>query len=324
MIAHECRSELVVRDRRGLLSPAERVALDAHLSACESCRVALELGRSFDMPETPELDDGARIQRLARAAETWTKRGRSPWRSVRARGLRTKTSVLLAACLVLSCGVAAAAFGTRPWLRIAGVFSPTPPKSEKAVESPRIAQQPAEVAVPPPAEGDAPGIEVPATADDVVPAARGPDPVTASKAHRAIATSSEPGEDAMATFRAANDARRRGESNVAVELYQKLERRFPASPEAQLSSVPLGELLLAANQPKAALEQFDRPSGGLAGTLRPEALYGRARSLAALGDASGEERAWRQLLKEFPKCPYAEAARHRLEPAAAPDTSGAP
>jgi TolA-binding protein len=44
----------------------------------------------------------------------------------------------------------------------------------------------------------------------------------------------------------------------------------------------------------------------------PEALYGRGRSLAALGNRSEEQRTWTRLLDQFPESPYAGHARRRL------------
>jgi len=310
-----CTSDLAVRARRGDLNGAERAALDAHVSACAACRLVLDLGRAFDAPDVCALDDEARIQRLARAAEAWTRHGRSPRRSGHTRALRRNAFVLLAACLVLCGGLAAAALGTRAWAPFARVLPSPRPTPEQAPGSrggakPSSAgaehdgQEPAPVAALP--------AGVPAAAVDLAHAASSPR-VAGPRPRAHLAAASPSGEEAAAMFRAASDARRSGDDGAAMALYQKLERRFPRSPEAELSAVPLGEMLLAADRPGAALAQFDRPSGVLGGTFRPEALYGRARALAALGDEAGETRAWRQLLEEFPKCPYAEAARRRLE-----------
>jgi hypothetical protein len=84
-------------------------------------------------------------------------------------------------------------------------------------------------------------------------------------------------------------------------------------PEATLSLVSLGGLLLHNGSPAAALAQFDRYLG-VAGPrpLAVEALYGRGRALRALGRAGDEAQTWRRLLREHPGSPYAEHARRRL------------
>ena len=67
----DCRNELVARERRGELSASERVALDAHLAQCVSCRLSRLLGADFEAEATLEPDDGARIARLSATAERW-------------------------------------------------------------------------------------------------------------------------------------------------------------------------------------------------------------------------------------------------------------
>jgi TolA-binding protein len=326
MIAQRaCTSDLAIRERRGLLSPGERVALDAHLGYCVSCRVVLDLGRAFEAPDAPELDDGARIQRLARAAETWTRSGRAPrgWRS--ARTLRRNVFVAVAACIVLCCGIAGAALGVHPWARIAALVGRGPSFVDPQPSSPSLTRPHAAPAIARPEASEASGATEPtilheATEDrrEATGASGTNAPGAASSKMRGRSAHAAVTEDAAAMLRDANDARRSGETAEAMALYAKLQQRFPGSPEAELSSVPFGELLLADHQPKAALAQFQRPAGALGGNLRPEVLYGRARSLAALGDQAGERSAWRELLDEFPKCPYVETARRRLESSSSP------
>jgi hypothetical protein len=64
-VADDCRSELLVGARRGRLSDAGRIALDAHLATCASCRMSRELGADFDGADAVDLHDGARIHALA-------------------------------------------------------------------------------------------------------------------------------------------------------------------------------------------------------------------------------------------------------------------
>ncbi|HEX6272235.1 MAG TPA: tetratricopeptide repeat protein, partial [Polyangiaceae bacterium] len=123
-----------------------------------------------------------------------------------------------------------------------------------------------------------------------------------------------PASDSAATLlKQASDARRAGDSERAIALYRRLEHEFPASAEAGLAALPLGGLLLDRGQARAALAEFDRHArSGSGGRLLPEALYGRGRALAALGNRSEERRTWTRLLAEFPESPYARHAKRRL------------
>jgi len=120
-------------------------------------------------------------------------------------------------------------------------------------------------------------------------------------------------EAAGSLFKQANDSRKAGASNRALALYQRLQQRFPASPEAQVSLVLSGRLLLASGQSSRALSQFDRylRAGGRGG-LTEEALSGKAQALAALGRSDEEQQVWRTLLAQFPNSVYAHKARERL------------
>ncbi|WP_437298544.1 tetratricopeptide repeat protein [Sorangium sp. So ce426] len=217
-----CRSELLTRVRRGVATEPDRLALDAHLGTCASCRMSWVLALDFDAAGAAEPGDAELLARIVNAAI-----GR--------------------AVIDLPCEGAPA---RSAWLYAAAASSP----------------------------GASP---------------------TASTAER--------------LFREANDARRAGRSRRAIELYRALQRGFASSPEATLSLVSLGGLLLHDGSPAAALAQFDRYLG-VAGPrpLAVEALYGRGRALRALGRAGDEAQAWRRLLREHPGSPYVEHARRRL------------
>jgi TolA-binding protein len=120
-------------------------------------------------------------------------------------------------------------------------------------------------------------------------------------------------DSAASLLRQATDARRTGARDRAVELYRRLERDFPGSPEAVLAAVPLGRLLLETGYPRAALAALDGYLGAArGGTLIPEALYGRARALAELGDRAEERKTWQRLCADFPGSVYAPLGRRRL------------
>jgi TolA-binding protein len=138
------------------------------------------------------------------------------------------------------------------------------------------------------------------------------DGAAAAAAEPSQAARSVAAESASLLFAKANKARRSGDTAAATELYRRLQGSFPGSAESRLSHVSLGRLLLDTGSAAAALQQFDRYLSAAGGELRLEALYGRASALGALGRPDEEQRAWQQLLKQFPGSVYAERARKRL------------
>jgi hypothetical protein len=61
-----------------------------------------------------------------------------------------------------------------------------------------------------------------------------------------------------------------------------------------------------------ALSAFDGYLATGAGSLREEAMVGRARALERLGRSAEEHAAWAALLERFPQTIHAERARGRL------------
>jgi TolA-binding protein len=283
-----CRNDLVLSERRRPLSSKEELALRTHLESCESCRIAREIGAAFDEQGELAFDDGARIARLAA-------RARAPRRSTARRASRI---ALLAACLSLLAGAAIAAVG---WIQRPAETSAS--ASASAASSNAVhAAGPAPLALA--ARGGQPTL---APASDVATP-----PSSAAPAKTPVLTPSSPSSSAQ-LFRKANDLRRAGQAQQAIQLYRSLQRDYPGSAEAALSPVSLGGLLLNRASAGAALEQFDHYLAASPGAaLAAEALYGRARALQALGRHSEEKRTWEQLLARFPGCPYRESARRRL------------
>jgi outer membrane protein assembly factor BamD (BamD/ComL family) len=125
---------------------------------------------------------------------------------------------------------------------------------------------------------------------------------------------SEPTDEAGQLFAAANAARGAGDLRVAARRYELLERRHPASPEAAVSLVSAGDVLLRLGETAAALEHFDRYLGSNGrGALALEALFGRARALRDLERRPDELETWRELLRRFPGSLYEATARRRLD-----------
>jgi outer membrane protein assembly factor BamD (BamD/ComL family) len=120
-------------------------------------------------------------------------------------------------------------------------------------------------------------------------------------------------EGAAALFAAAARARREGEVDKAIALYDVLQLRHPAAPESRAADIALGMLHGSRDRPGAALRHFRRylarsPRGDLA----TEALWGEAQALASLGRDAEARRSLARLLGEHPESAYAPAARFRL------------
>jgi hypothetical protein len=290
----ECHSELVIRARRGRLSQTEGRSLQAHLASCATCRLSRRVLSDFGEMSAVDHRDDVRIERLASLARGWTK-GRVRPRHAVARRFRFRF-LAFAAGVALLAGSASAAI----WLRhkpapMAAVSSepspvaqPTPARRAIAV---RTAPVPAETGSPTPPEAPAP---------------------LAARRHdlRALSDGARPTPALL--LRRAGDAQRSGDRPAALALYRQLRRDHATSPEALLATVPLGKLLLARN-PGASLLEFDvYLRSASAGALVPEALYGRARALEALGDAGRERQTWDRLLAAFPDSAYAPIGRRRL------------
>jgi TolA-binding protein len=298
----DCRSDLLVAARRGRLSDGGRLALDAHLAGCPSCRMSHEVSADFDGAEAVDLRDGARIRALADRARSSVGSGASLGRvgSARSRDKRSGTPVRLralgaAAALIVFCGSASAAVWW--WRRSA---------PERATVAPRAAVS------TPPASAPARRREealVPQPPPLVAPIRLRPRPAL----HAALETRAGLAASATSILQQATEARQRGDRARAAELYRRLQHEFPASAEAVLSAIPLGGLLLGDGLPRAALVQFDDYLGrSQGGALIPEALYGRARALGRLGDRVEERRTWTRLCADFPDSAYAPLGRHRL------------
>ncbi len=309
-VAEDCRSELLVGARRGRLSDAGRIALDAHLASCPSCRMSREVCADFDGADAVDLHDGARIRALAdRARAKAESVGSSVGRSSGRAPARLR-AFAAAAALVILCGSASAAVW---WMRRSPAARPAPaasavaPASERAVRPPRAA---------PDVLAAAGSATTPASLPAVSSVRQRPRPVLHATAETRTGAATSPASSAASAtslLQQATEARQRDERARAAELYRRLQRQFPASAEAVLSAVPLGGLLLADGLPRAALVAFD---GYLAkaqgGALIPEALYGRARALGRLGDRAEERRTWTRLCADFPDSAYASLGRHRL------------
>ncbi len=197
--------------------------------------------------------------------------------------------------------------------------------AQQAGQPPGRQEQPAGPATPRPIEAPVPGAAgagsagststEPARIGDESPVAsrRGHGPARALTHRTERVAQIDTSISAAEMLRQASNARRSGDAPRAMRLYRGLQHDHPDSSEAVLSSVGLGGLLLDQRSPRSALIEFDAYLGSSrGGELVPEALYGRGRALAALGDRQEERRTWQRLLTDFPGSAYGPWARRRL------------
>jgi len=278
-----CPDDLLARAPDGLLGPAERALLDAHLARCADCRTALVVATALRSEATTLVDDDLIVARLAsRARQRIPTKGRHRltgrrWRSV-------------ATVLLLVGGAAAASV----W----NSRRASPPDVRVDVGS-----------HPPDTQPRPPESSVPAEVSEAIPRSAS---VPATHRQRPIVA------DSASLLRQAREARASGDRARAIALYQRIEQRFEGSPSAAVAQIAVGTLLLevpsdGGRSRRSALTEFDHYlASEPGGALREEALVGRARALESLGERAQALAAWRSFLDLYPRSLQASAARSHL------------
>jgi TolA-binding protein len=292
--------DLIVLARRGELSPAEARRLDVYLAASDDARLIHDIGSDYDGMHTDRSGDVALLDRVGRRVIERHSRGsgRAPSR------FRAAALVALGALLASATAAALGAYYLRPPPRIG---APTIQRGLDEQKAPAIASAHAAELPPAPAVSASSRVAPAGVLDR--------DRDETSMRPSAPATSARPElGDARALFSRANAERRAGNVADALVTYAELRQRYPASPEALLSRVLCGRLLLARGDAENAAAEFaaylaQSPSGALA----EEALHGKAQALRSLGRASEENETWQLLLERFPKSIHAKTARERLQ-----------
>jgi len=215
----------------------------------------------------------------------------------------------VAASLLLLASLTAAAMVPAVRQRLS-LFGHAPAEPARSAIAPRLRPATAADAADPASAKAGPA----AAPEPVKPAPREPPGERAPRPAVARTGRAAPAADLL--FSQANAARRDADVPRAAALYHELERLHPAAPEALVSRVALGRLLLErAGDARGALAEFD---GYLAraprGALAEEALFGKASALLRLGRTAEEQDTWRLLVERFPRSVYADRARARLEP----------
>ncbi len=288
--------ELLDKHAQGALTEGEWARLEGHVSTCAVCRFELRARADFALMAVGPVDlappDAAAPPELDLLPAPL-----APRRS------RRRAWVLgLAAALVGGMSFAALSLELgNPW-RARPVGTPgaaphgTPARAASSHEAalPSVGEAPASVEAT---------TQVAATrpADGERDRARG----SPSRAPRAT-------ENAAELFRAANAARRVGDTERAVGLYRELQARYPRSEESRVSYATLGSLLLDRGEARSALDGFNQYLSRGDAALGEEALVGRALASQRLGARDGEAAAWQEILRRFPGSVHARLARTRL------------
>jgi TolA-binding protein len=302
--------ELLDRARNRTASKEELARVDTHVANCAACRIEQELLVEIEQSVAAQPNDelvAARIRAFVGRAVAEREAGSA----FRKRGAARKWATFAFAATFLLTTIGAAAVIFRDHRRRAAehgtdlAISPTPLGPSLVVEDPAAQNAPGDEAK------DLPD-KVIDKAAEIAPGARSlvRSPRSGVKAERPKATD----ETAAELFARANQLRRRDEVNEAALAYRELQRSFPGSAEDLLSRVVLGRLLLdRLGDGAAAFVQFESYlNAAPQGSLREEALVGRAVALGRLGRVAEERKAWNALLETFPRSTSAARARARI------------
>jgi len=290
--------DLSARARRGEIDEAEQRQLRLLLASSLEAQLAHRAGCEFDAEDLVLPGDDALAARL-------TQRVMEQQRRARPRRLRIGYQLATAAALT----VVAAAAGPALVERIQATFqlaevTTGPVEDASPTPGPTVRRAP-EPAHPVQSATSGPSSSAPVEPKRSAPAVSRTSTGGEAKTARSVASAP------AALFAEASRARRQGRTGQAIALYQQLQRRFPGAAEARASDLALG-LLYSQSSPESALTHFRRylSSGG---PLAPEALWGQAQALSALGRHDEARKTYRTLLTRYPRSAYANAARAKLE-----------
>lgn len=296
--------DLIVLARRGQLTSEQERTLNEALSHQPELLTLYQAGLGFDEEDVLTPRDAEIAERIARQASS------TP--TIRRGRVKTRQHTLwLGVGLFFASAVSAAAVGG-PLTRILSVFQAEKPVAE--ARSPGSERRtPLRRSAPDNQEEGATDDEV--AAEEPTPPGLDPQPPAVrttsagSEQTRAAEVPTSHDESAASLYQKANQARREGRSEDALLHYMRLESHFPGSSQATAAILPAAELLYRAGRYEDALSRFRRYRGPLA----PEALWGQARCLRAMGRSDEEQGILRQIGDQHPKSAYAPVATERLK-----------
>ncbi len=283
--------DLLVRARRQQLDDEDERRLELSLNASRELSLLYEAGVGFDAEASVLPGDEARAARLVDRSLAELDQDLALRPALRSRGGARYFALSVACGVLLSVAAASAWQYTR-----ARWFAPA------AVELPsRVA----------PTRASVPASPTPQRGAKLEPPSQpvfSPEP-SSPISKPASAGGAKAAPSARDLFTRASGARRRGDIEAAIALYEELLASHPSSVEAEDARLVLGNLRLEQRSPRAALNQFE--SYG-AGALSLEALWGKAEALRKL-QRPDERAALEQLVRDYPDSPYAAAANKRLQ-----------
>jgi len=286
--------ELALRRTASELQLAE---LGRHTVACSACAALLALGPTLASKVAQAPNDETRDRRAVAMALSASRSASPTGRARLGWGLAASAALVGSVAAAEYLGVIPRPSPTQPREREAEPKAPAMPTAKPAAKLAELGAAAALSKAPASAAGEAEPSLVGSQSLPAPPSSvRGSEPESQSSAE---------------LFAAANQLRRTGQDAQAIQTFHRLQRVFPTSGEAAVSHATLGSLLLQRGDAQAALSQFDRYVAH-GGPVLEEALAGRARALARLGDGARERGAWQALLARFPRSVHAARARARL------------
>lgn len=297
--------DLSVRARRGELDEGEEQQLRQWVTASAEAQLAHRAGIEFDQEDRVLPGDDALADRIA---ERVLSDRRPPARH------RPRAWVLVAAVL-LATGAATAGpavvRSVRSVMQGLGVGGEAGPEgAERAVPAktrPRVIASPPVTSIPP--ETSAAPEAQPAPPAETVPVAR--------RAVSDVLPSRERAQPSRVStlYAEANRARRAGDFQTAIALYESIQRQYPGSVESGAADIPLGVMRTRAGALDLAIVHFERYLGrSPRGELAPEALWGLAQAYSGAGRHGDARRVWAELLTRYPDSTYAAVVRSRVDP----------
>lgn len=306
--------DLLVLARQGKLSEEEERRCEIALQSSRELECLYGAGLHFDAEAELIAGDEARLSRLVertleRIDQTGTESAKGIAQAASA-GSRPPRATLVARYFAVSLG-----FGMLLCVTLASAWDYVEKRAaqQRAAEqaqqahkqSSRATANHSRKAAPPLAPIPVPPAETASAPSD---ASSSPPPPSSAPTNQGRKVVTDEPLTSSELFARANEARRNGDVEDAIALYERLARTYPNSVEAEDAKILRGNLLLSQRSPRAALRQFENYH---AGALSLEALWGRAQALRKL-ESPDERAVLLQLIRDYPDSPYAAAAQKRL------------
>ena len=302
--------DLLVLARQRKLSEGEERRLEIALQSSRELECLYDAGAQFDQEASLLSGDETRFSRLV---ERTLERIDQSNGAQAASAARLGTSRSSGTALIMRYFAASLGVGLLLCVTLASAWDYVEKRAAMQAQQAResaaqaVARRRQRPTQPPPAPGSAPA-PVEAASGLAKVSGEPPHALPASPAQRQKLSAAEERLSSSELFASANQARRKGDIEEAISLYERLGRAYPSSLEAEDAKILRGNLLLSQRSPRAALRQFEDYHSG---ALSLEALWGRAQALRKL-ESPDEMAILVELIRDYPASPYAEAAKRRL------------